>query len=108
VSSQPDLPLVWLTDPRLATALAYAAHSKATCWCWEHNSDGVFPKASLRFLGRAGQQRTVDQLVKSQLWLDTGTDYVLTDYLEHQKSKYERDQARAQWRENNQKRRHGK
>lgn len=108
MSSNPDLPSVWLTDGRLANAGEFTAHAKATVWCWEHDSDGVFPKASLRFLGRAGWQPTVDALVKSELWLDTGTDYVLTDYLEHQKSSTERAEARKAWRENKQAQRSGK
>jgi hypothetical protein len=89
MSSNPDLPMDWWTDPRVAslTTAAFKVHVLATMWCWQHNSDGELPFGALRFLGEDGSRRRVlDRLVASGLWQQQDAGYVLTDYLDHQPS----------------------
>jgi hypothetical protein len=79
-----DHPKVLGLDPKLELQCD-GLHLKAVCWCSRHLTDGVVPKNMIPLLN--GTKKLAAELVRVGIWEDSGTDYVIHDYLDYNPSR---------------------
>lgn len=78
------------THPKIIEVGGDAAwlHVCALCYCGQHLTDGLVPKAIVgRLSDRDDPQALVARLVEVGVWIDRGDRYEIHDYLEHNPSR---------------------
>lgn len=65
---------------------AFRLYIEALCWCSRQEEDGIIPEAAIKRLGKA---RSITELVTAGLLIDAGSEYMVHDYLRHQRSRAE-------------------
>jgi hypothetical protein len=78
----------------LAHADARCMHLVSILHCSQQRSDGIFPVAAVKVLARASSEEAVTALFEVGMWINhTGGMAEVRDFLEHQPSSQDRDQA---------------
>jgi hypothetical protein len=92
-----------LTDPDLVglTAEAYRTYVNGLAYCGEHLTDGRITPKGLRVI----RAESVDELTDCGLWAADGDDYVVRNYLIHQQSREQVEDAREKARQRAEERR---
>lgn len=94
---------------------AFRLWFNATCYCSEHLTDGVLPKAIVPSLKRGVTAKQIGELTAlkvpgyaAPLWEDRGDHYLVHDYLDWNDSREEVQRGRARLRERVKRHRHGR
>lgn len=85
------------THPKMVAAGGDAGwlHVCALCYCAEHLTDGVIPKAVIgRLSDRKQPERLAARLVEVGSWTDEGDSYRIKDFLEYNRSRAEVESER--------------
>ena len=65
---------------------AFRLYIEALCWCSRQEEDGIIPTPAIR---RLGKPKSITELVTAGLLKGGGDEYIVHDYLRHQRSRAE-------------------
>jgi hypothetical protein len=76
-----------------------ALHVASICWCASQLTDGHIPGDAVpSILADAGvNRRAVDSVTAAGLWVPTGGDFYVKDYLDRNPSRGDVEKGREQW-----------
>jgi hypothetical protein len=94
-----------LTDPDVVgrSDAAFRTYVNGLAYCGENLTDGAITAKGLRVI----RAEAADELAAAGLWSPAGDGYTVRNYLAHQQSRAQVEQARLAGRERQSRRRHG-